>query len=658
MVKNSSDILVVIEASGIQRYVSPAIEKISGFTSEEMSGKNISEIIHPDDIKRVMEIWQEGVNQPEKLLSVEYRHLHKTKGWVELEAIGQSFLHKPDINAVIVSVREITERKKSELVHRIQFNIAHAVATSGNLQELFEVVKTELNHLIDTTNFFIAFYDEDKQTFKNAIWSDQKEHFNEWPSENTLSGIVINEGKSLFLTKQEAFDLAEIRGIQLIGSPAEFWMGFPLKIRNRNIGIMVIQSYDTLYTIEQYIREILIIVANQISLYIEKIKDEEKIVIAKNKAEESDRLKTAFLNNMSHEIRTPLNGIMGFTDLICEPGVTDELRQHYSSIINRNGNQLISIIDDIINIATIEAGQEVLHEDVSNVNTILDDLFNLFKEKVDLGKISFHYPTKLDEAQTSVVIDDTKLTQILTNLIRNAIKFTEKGAIEFGCELLNESLKFWVKDTGIGIPAEFHELIFDRFRQVNPDPEKLYGGNGLGLAISKAYIELMDGKIWVESSPGNGSCFFFTIPFKSAMSESKPKLTEDLSNSSLPSAKSGTILLAEDEWSNFILVETYLTFSNFSIIHVTNGLDAIEEFRKRPEINLVLMDLKMPKMTGFEAAKIMKAEKPELPIIAITAYAMAGDREKAIAAGCDDYIAKPVKKGDLLALIDKYLKSE
>jgi len=629
MVKNSSDILVVIEASGIQRYVSPAIEKISGFTSEEMSGKNISEIIHPNDIARVMETWNDGITHPEKLLSVEYRHVHKTKGWVELEAIGQSFLHKPDINAVIVSVREITERKKAEVAENI-LKVA--------LQESEAKYKTAFTTSPDSINI----------NKLDGTYVDINDGFAE------IMGYTREEVIGVKSTDLDIWANPEDRqkltdGLKQTGIVNNLESVFKAKDGSLRTGLMSAQIINI--NNEPHILSITRDISQRKTM-------ENELVFAKNKAEESDRLKTAFLNNMSHEIRTPLNGIMGFTDLICEPGVTDERRQHYSSIINRNGNQLISIIDDIINIATIEAGQEVLHEDVSNVNTILDDLFNLFEEKIDIGNISFNYPTLLDETQTSVVIDDTKLTQVLSNLIGNAIKFTEKGAIEFGCELLNETLKFWVKDTGIGIPAEFHELIFDRFRQVNPDPEKLYGGNGLGLAISKAYIELMDGKIWVESSPGNGSCFYFTIPFKSAISEPIPKLTEVINNPTQPSATTRTILLAEDEWSNYILIETYLTFSNLSIIHVTNGLDAIEEFRKRPEINLVLMDLKMPKMTGFEAAKIMKAEKPELPIIAITAYAMAGDREKAIAAGCDDYIAKPVKKGDLLALIDKYLKSE
>lgn len=656
MVKNSSDVIVLIEQDGTQRFVSQAIEKITGFATSELIGKNISEVIHPDDFASIIEVMNEGRIHPEKILSVEYRHIHKTRGWVQLEAVGQNFLNEPDINAIIVSVRDITDRKKSELFHRIQYNIAHAVATLKNLKDLFEIVKTEINHLIDTTNFFIAFYNEEKQTLKNIIWSDNQEYFDEWSADNSLSGIVISDGKSLYLTKIEACEIARERNIKLVGTPAEFWMGIPLKMQNKTIGVMVIQSYDSSYNIDGASCEVLEIIANQISLYIEKIKDKEQLIIAKERAEESDRLKTAFLNNMSHEIRTPLNGIMGFTNLLCEPDIPDEKRNYFASIVNRNGNQLISIIDDIINISTIEAGQEKLHESATNLNTILDDLYELFKQKIDLNKIAFHHHSMLTSQQSRILVDETKLIQVLSNLIGNAIKFTEKGSIGFGCKMISDTLKFWVSDTGIGIPAEFHTLIFDRFRQVKPDSTKLYGGNGLGLAISKAYIQLMGGNLWVESKPGNGSSFYFTIPFNPATPQAKANIASKANHISEQNTPTRTILLAEDEWSNFILIETFLKTGNFNIVHVTNGFDAIEEFRKNPAIDLVLMDIKMPKMNGYEATKIMKSEKPELPVIAITAYALAGDREKAIEAGCDDYIPKPIKKGDLIALVEKHLK--
>ncbi len=656
MVKNSSDVIVLIEKDGTQRYISPAIEKISGFAADELIGKNISEVIHPEDFVSIHEVMQDGLLHPEKIIPVEYRHIHKTRGWVQMEAISQNFLNEPDINAIIASVRDISERKKSELFHRIQYNIAHAVATFKSLKDLFEVVKTELNQLIDTTNFFIAFYNNEKRTLRNVIWSDKQEYFDEWSADNSLSGIVVLDGKSLFLSKNDACELARSRNISLVGTPAEFWMGVPLTIQNKTIGVMVIQSYDSSYHIDNDSCEVLEIIANQISLYIEKIKDEEELIIAKERAEESDRLKTAFLNNMSHEIRTPLNGIMGFTELLCEPNVTLEKRNYFASIVNRNGNQLISIIDDIINIATIEAGQEKLHESAANINVILDDLYELFKQKINLNKIAFHHPSAIASHLTRVIVDETKLTQVLANLIGNAIKFTEKGTIGFGCELINDTLKFWVSDTGIGIPDEFHALIFDRFRQVRPESTKLYGGNGLGLAISKAYIELMGGNLWVESTTGSGSCFYFTIPFKPATPLVKTNLPIVVNHPIEQNEPTRTILLAEDEWSNYVLMETFLNSGNFIVIHVNTGLAAIEELRKNPGIDLVLMDIKMPEMNGYEATKIMKAEKPELPVIAITAYALAGDREKAVAAGCDDYIAKPIKKADLLALVDKHLK--
>ncbi len=670
MVKNSSDVIVVFDTDGTQRYVSPAIVKIAGYKTSEVTGKNISEIIHPEDMSNVLEVRNEAINHPERIFSVEYRHIHKTKGWVQLEAVGQSFLDDPDINAMIVSVRDITERKKSLLIHRIQYNIAQAVVTSNSLNELFDVVKNELNQIIDATDFSVAFYNEDTHTFKNAIWRDQQEHFDEWSAEKSLEGIVVADGKSIFLSKDEALELAKNRGIELLETPFEFWMGFPLIIHNRIIGVMIIQSYDKQYNIETLNHEVVEIVASQISLYIEKLRDEEKLIKAKEKAEESDRLKTAFLNNISHEIRTPLNGIMGFADLLCDPEVLLEKREYFARVINRNGNQLISIIEDIINIATIEAGQEKLNEIPSNVNQILDDLYHQYDEKIDFNKIVFNYRSKLTDKEASIIVDETKLTEIISNLLGNAIKFTDKGIIEFSCEKIDNFLQFIVSDTGIGIPPEFQNLIFERFRQINPDPSKLYGGNGLGLAISKAYVELMGGKIWVESDPenlnnpgslrgvqGKGAKFYFTIPFKPIKPQHNEIVDTKITEIAEVAAKVKTILVAEDEWSNFMLVEAILNADNIKIIHALNGAEAIDEFRKNPNIDIILMDLKMPGINGYEATKTIKSENPDLPIIAVTAYALSGDREEALQAGCNDYISKPIKKQALLEKIAKYLSN-
>ncbi|MDD2281391.1 MAG: PAS domain S-box protein, partial [Bacteroidales bacterium] len=242
-------------------------------------------------------------------------------------------------------------------------------------------------------------------------------------------------------------------------------------------------------------------------------KNAEELIAAKEKAEENDRLKTAFLHNISHEVRTPMNSIVGFSDLLADPDTLPEERKHYTEIIIQNSNQLLSIINDIVNIATIEAGQERAIINPVNINSICNLVYEQFLHKAKNKNIVLVFNNYLPSVESDVMTDGTKLTQILTNLINNALKFTENGYIELGYSVEGDNLKFFVKDTGIGIPPEKHEEIFKRFSQLNLAKNYQYGGSGLGLSISKAYVELLGGKIWIHSSPGKGSTFYFTIPY-------------------------------------------------------------------------------------------------------------------------------------------------
>lgn len=376
---------------------------------------------------------------------------------------------------------------------------------------------------------------------------------------------------------------------------------------------------------------------------------------AKEKAEESDRLKTAFLNNMSHEIRTPLNGILGFTDLMNNPDTLPEKREFYARIINQSSIQLLSVIDDIINIATIEAGQEKIREGLTDVNLVMQGIYDQLRHKADAKQLNFNYHSLLGAQDSMILCDTTKLTQVLTNIVGNAIKFTNAGIVQFDCRLKDNLLHFCVKDSGIGIPKEYQEMIFERFRQAHSNDIREYGGNGLGLSISRAYVQLLGGRIWVESEPQKGSKFHFTIPHKPYHASSNIKKQIETIMPSFKKQGSKTILLAEDEYSNFILIDVIMQHENFRIIHVENGEMAIDAVLKNPDINLVLMDVEMPGMNGLEATRIIKQNKPELPVIAITAYAFDGDKDKALEAGCAAYITKPFVKEDLLDIINKHL---
>lgn len=378
---------------------------------------------------------------------------------------------------------------------------------------------------------------------------------------------------------------------------------------------------------------------------------ERALILSKEKAEESDRLKTAFLHNISHEIRTPMNAIVGFSEFLNDPKLQPGKRQYFTNIIIQSSNQLLSIITDIINIATIEAGQEKLYLKEVNIGSICKLVYEQYIQVANEQQVALSYRTIPPGSEITILTDETKLIQILTNLVGNALKFTKKGHVNFGYTIKGDEIEFFTEDTGIGIAPDMHEEIFKRFRQVEFAATRQFGGSGLGLSISKAYVELLGGKIWLTSTLGKGSSFYFNIP----LDKLRAPVPGNPLSKALPVKLENSInlLIAEDEDSNYLLLEAILADLEIHIIRARNGSEAVE-ICKTKQVDLVLMDIKMPVMDGCEATRQIKALKPELSVIAQTAYTMAEEKERALQAGCDSYITKPIKSGDLLALIKKY----
>lgn len=656
LVKNVSSIIVAIDANGVQKYISPAVEKLTGFSPAELTGKTLSDVIHPDDMPQVMAVWEEGINNPDRVLTVQYRHIHKSKGWVYLEAIGQSFLHEPAVSAVIASVRDITEQRLAEIFRKIQYNIALAVVTSRNAKELFRVVRHELGHIVDTTNFFVAFYNEKSQTLRNAFWADEKEHYEEWPAANSLSGIVVTEGKPLFLTKDDIRNLAQNRGLELWGTTAEFWMGVPLVNRKKVIGAIVVQSYDTEYTIEDYSREVLEIVANQVSLYIEKLRDEEELIKAIVRAEQNDKLKTSFLRNMSHEIRTPLNGIMGFSSLISEPDkLTKDEIHTFSNLILTSSNRLLTIVDDVMEMSKIESGMIRIETTVVSIRDIFVRLQKHYESIVRDKGLVFRLTLPENLAQLNLHTDKDKFQLILRNLMNNAIKFTHEGTIELALEEATNGIAIKVIDTGIGIDKAFHEKIFERFWQHEAFTKEFYGGTGLGLPIAKGIAELLGCTISVDSKPGTGSTFTLNIPETCIDRESTNGFPKNEKAQAAHQARELKFLVAEDDLANYIYVEKLLLNEKVKVEWVTDGKQAVSR-AKNERFDLIFMDLKMPIMDGFEAIEKIREFDRKTPIIALTAYSLMEDKDKSFEAGSNDFVSKPVSKPDLQKLIEKFCR--
>jgi hypothetical protein len=386
----------------------------------------------------------------------------------------------------------------------------------------------------------------------------------------------------------------------------------------------------------------------------ERKKAELELIRAKEKAEESDRLKSAFLTNMSHEIRTPMNGILGFAELLKRPNLTDEQQQEFIGIIGESGNRMLNTINSIMDISKIEAGLISIKISESNINTQIEFLYNFFTPMTESKGLQLSFNNGLTSKEAIIKTDIGKFNSILTYLVGNAIKFTDEGSIEFGYEKSGEYLEFFVKDTGIGIPQDRLEAIFERFVQADIEDKRVFEGSGLGLTISKSYVGMLGGKIWVESEEGKGTKFYFTIPYI-LESDTEPKIKDLVS----PKPKdvqiiSLQILIVEDDEISYLWLSEALQESKHEVFHASTGVEAIEACRNYPQIDLVLMDIRMPEMDGYEATRQIRLFNTDVIIIAQSAYAFAVDMEKATEAGCNDYISKPIKMTLLLDKIKKH----
>ncbi len=817
-----------------------------------------------------------------------------------------------EVTSVLTIVQDITERKKAERVQQIMYNISNAVNVTDNLNDLFISIQNEIGKIFDTRNFFIAFYNKEDDTLSLPFFVDEKDTFDSFPAEQTLTGYMIRNDQPILMKDTDINKLIRSGEINDVGAPSKVWLGVPLKLKEEIIGAIVVQHYEDEHAYDEKDLEILRFISSQISLSVETrraydeiqvekayfeqlfegspetvvltdndgrllrvnhefeklfgytreevigrfidelivpddqiseardiskrvakgeviraetlrrhkdsrlihvsvlgtpieieggqiavygiyrditdrknaeialrdseeklrnilysspdaitvsdlrgmmtecnqaaldvfgyeneseligknandfvipeqkkkgirslitvlkaghvknaefelitgkgkhiyvdvsaslIRDandnpigiatitqditerkawEKALTAAKEKAEESDLLKSAFLANMSHEIRTPMNAILGFSELLKTEGLSREARDEYIKIINSKGNELMLIINDIIDISKIEAGDIQISKSEVTVLKFLQNQFKEFSEEKSLmNKDEIQFRLKLPEEDNPVVhTDPARLKQILYNLTSNALKFTHEGFIEMGCYIQDQKVIFYVKDTGIGIEEEKKEIIFDRFRQVDESINSEFGGTGLGLSISQHLTSLLGGKIWMESSLYQGSTFSFSLPLLKNLAQRADAVNGTLSGHSdnkILDLSGKKILIAEDDSANYLFLESFLKRTNSQIFWARDGGQLLEMYRADPSIDLILMDLRMPVMNGIDATKIIRESNTDLPVIALTAYAFADDREKCLQAGCNDYLAKPVKIEELTQTLSKYL---
>jgi PAS domain S-box-containing protein len=791
---------------------------------------------------------------------------------------------------------DITEKKYSEMVQNAQYEIAKAIASSNDFKSICEIVHSELSNLIDASNLYIALYDDKTNMLHSPYNKDENDSIITWSADKSLTGLVIKQNKTFHFRKNQIEELSFTGEIELVGNRSEAWVGVPLLTDNKPVGAIVVQSYTNPNAYNHQSVEILEIIANQLTVFLERqqaekelqdsliqlnsvitnipvviyaldkngiftlsegkglellglkpgqvvglsvfdiykdfpvicnsiskcyqgltihtifdvgdiifdswlspiydltgnvsgiigvssditdrikadkeleishksyksifdnlsefifILDEnsefieindvvtnfygfsreeligkkpeflaaqdmnnfdlinsyfndtlkgnlrsfefwcktksgeiflkevvfnsgeyfgKKVVIAvgrninerkqaendlrkaKERAEESDLLKTAFLANMSHEIRTPMNAILGFSHLLEANNLEPGEKKEYIALIHRRGHDLLNIINDILDISKIEANQMSIYQEPCNVNNIIEEVYSTYRPLLNESEVEIIIGNIIPNLPT-IMSDSARLQQIILNLVSNSVKFTKKGFIEIGYDIQTKGfLRFYIKDTGVGVPIEKHKLIFERFRQSDDNPlTRQFDGAGLGLTICKGLIQLMGGDIWVESTLGEGSTFYFTIPYRRSFVSYKPI---DYIETNQFDWSDMCVLIVEDDPINVKLLVKILEQTNINYVVADTGRGAIDLYRTTPFIDLVLLDIQLPDIDGYNVAQELLRLNSEVKIIAQTANAFSEDKRKSLEVGCKDYISKPIDQSKLLKIIDNVL---
>jgi PAS domain S-box-containing protein len=679
LLQYSSDAITILDKSGKIIFESSLRNKISDFMIDEIIGKSFQDIIHPEDVDKFRESLESIMDETGAQTKCEYRNLHRNKKWKYVESILSNHLSNPSIQGIVVNTRDISDRKMAELKERVYHdnliflsNSALELLGLSDRDEIFDFIGRKLHSFLEDSIIIVSAYDEIEKCFviKEIAGIEKhlgliRETIGEQPVgqkygigylpenfENYGNITILPEGlETIDLNGINRSDIRKISTMLNINKVYNISMARDNKLLG-NITLLTLNK-----TIIKF-KHIIETFVHQISVALHRSQLEFELLQAKTKAEESDKLKTAFLANMSHEIRTPMNGILGFAEMLNDEFLTEANRKKYVEIINNNGKMLMSLIDDIIDFAKIEAGQiKILNQEFS-LNTLLTQVQASFLSeslKKDRTNVKLRINKAFSDENSFIQSDPNRLRQILTNLVGNAFKFTKEGYIEFGYKAPEEDmLEFFVRDTGIGIPDDKIGLIFDRFVQADYSRSRKYSGSGLGLAISKGFVELLGGNMWVESKINEGSVFHFTVPF--TPSEKRSRAEQDQKK---PKADYNwhdkVFLIAEDDTFSYKLLEGFLKKTNAEILHAEDGKQAVEICKKNDAIDLILMDVQMPDMNGIEATKLIKEFRKNLPVIAQTANAIAEEKQKCYEAGCNDFVTKPINISELFQKIDLWL---
>lgn len=623
--ESSPEAIVITNNDGIIEKINKEFTRLFKYTEEDALGKHVDDLLAPKEYFSDAQDKTKIVADGNRVVD-EATRVRKDGKPIQVSILGAPVEIEGRQRAVYGIYRDISERIRAEKALKESKSQLQYVLNNTN-DVIFQM---------DMKGYFIFVNRAAVELTGYSISDFLSKHYKDLVAEEFYD--LIKERLEQRSRKEEIPDIFKAKIVKKSGE--KLWA---------EISTKPIYIDDKLTGIQGVVRDI-----------SEQMKFEEQLREAKEKAEEADQLKSSFLANMSHEIRTPMNAILGFSQLLKDMELSEEEIKEYVDIINSRGSHLLQIINDIIDLSKIEANQlKIVNKEV-NLNKLMDEIYHIYEQELEQAnkdQVKLILKKGLNDEEAVIFSDKIRLQQIIINILTNAIKYTYLGYIEFGYFLEDISdknyLKFYIKDTGKGIPEDKQDIIFERFRQSDETKTREHGGTGLGLSISEGLVQLLNGDIWFESEEGKGTTFYFIIPYLAKY----PKRQKTMSNSTPKEYnwQDKTILIVEDDLLSAKFLEALIIDTNANVLIAKSGQEAIDMIKEKEDINLILMDIQLPEVDGHEATKQIKEQSPEIPIIAQTAHAMAEDRRKSLDAGCDDYVTKPINQDLLMEKIEQYL---